>query len=208
MFVAAAVIDRDPFFWGLARKVASNGAAGLELTQRRHFAAAALGCGRAAGVKVAARGRRGRRRELAEWRDEFAPPSRIGDRARGQERVAVVMRGTHEQLLGGCDFDQTPEVHHAHAIGDVAHQVQTVTDEQAGEPEAFPQIEKQVDDLRLHRKVEGGNGLVGQDELRTQRDRARDSDALPLPAGELMRVAGAVRRLQAHQRQELIDLVP
>ena len=42
---------------------------------------------------------------------------------------------------------------------------------------------------RLGRDVEGGGGLVGDQELRAERDRHGDADALALAAGELVRVA-------------------
>ena len=48
---------------------------------------------------------------------------------------------------------------------------------------------EQIDDLALDRNVERGNRLVADDELRLDRKRARDADALALAAGELMRIA-------------------
>ena len=58
---------------------------------------------------------------------------------------------------------------------------------------------QQVDDLGLDRDVERGDGLVGDDQLGLQRERAGDADALPLAAGE--RVGEAVgRRLRAARR--------
>ncbi len=41
---------------------------------------------------------------------------------------------------------------------------------------------QEVDDLRLHRHVEGTRRLVQHVELRVQRQCARNGDALPLPA--------------------------
>ena len=57
------------------------------------------------------------------------------------------------------------------------------------EPELVLQVCKQVDDLRLDRDVERADRLVAHDELGLHRERARDADALPLPARELVRVA-------------------
>ena len=48
---------------------------------------------------------------------------------------------------------------------------------------------EQVDDLRLHRDVERAHRLVADDEIGLHRERPRDADALPLPAGELVRIA-------------------
>src|SRR5216110_526608 len=58
------------------------------------------------------------------------------------------------------------------------------------------EIAQQVDDLRLHRHVERGRRLVEDDEARLQHHRARDRDALALPAGELVRIAVADRRIE------------
>ncbi len=43
-------------------------------------------------------------------------------------------------------------------------------------------------DLRLHGHVERGGGLVGEQDLRAQRERHRDHHALAHSAGELVRV--------------------
>ena len=51
------------------------------------------------------------------------------------------------------------------------------------------QLAQELDDLRLHREVEGGGGLVEQDELGLERDGPGDGDALALAAGELVREA-------------------
>jgi hypothetical protein len=66
-------------------------------------------------------------------------------------------------------------------------------------------LPEQIQDLRLHRDVEGGGRLIGQDERRAQDDRPGDRGALPLPARELMRVALHERRVQADQLERLAD---
>ena len=45
---------------------------------------------------------------------------------------------------------------------------------------------EQVEDLRLHRHVEGGDRLVADDQLRVEHERAGDADALALAARELV----------------------
>ena len=68
---------------------------------------------------------------------------------------------------------------------------QIVRDEQVGQAEPLLQVEQQVDDLRLHRDVERRDRLVGDDEARVERQRARDADALALAAAEGVREAVA-----------------
>ena len=55
-------------------------------------------------------------------------------------------------------------------------------------------VEQEVDDLRLHRDVEGRDELVGDQHLRLDGKRAGDADALALAAGELVRDSGRRRR--------------
>ena len=51
------------------------------------------------------------------------------------------------------------------------------------------QLQQQLHDLRLNRDVQRRHGFVGDDERRVERQRARDADALPLAAAELVRIA-------------------
>ena len=57
----------------------------------------------------------------------------------------------------------------------------------------------------LHRDVERGRRLVGDQQLRLQRERAGDADALPLAAGELVRVAVAHRSRQLDLVEQRLD---
>ncbi len=66
---------------------------------------------------------------------------------------------------------------------------EVVADEQQRQAELVLQIGQQVDDLRLHRHVERRDRLVADDQVGARRQRARDADALALPAGELVRIA-------------------
>ena len=75
---------------------------------------------------------------------------------------------------------------------DVLHHGEVVGDEQVGEAELALQVLQQVEDLRLDRHVERRDRLVADDELRLERERAGDADALALPAGEFVRIAQRV----------------
>jgi len=72
-----------------------------------------------------------------------------------------------------------------------------VGDEQVGEPLLALQIHHQVDDLRLDRHVERGNGLVGDDQLGIERQRAGNRNPLALAALEFVREALHLRGAQA-----------
>ena len=86
---------------------------------------------------------------------------------------------------------------------DVLDHRQVVGDEQVGEAELLLQVLEQVDHLRLDRDVERRDRLVADDQLRLDRERARDADALALAAGELVRIAAHVVGLQADGLEQL-----
>ena len=100
------------------------------------------------------------------------------------------------QVLGGRLLDQRAEVHHADPVGDVPDHREVVGDDQVGQAELVLQVLQQVDHLGLHRDVQRGHRLVGDDQVRVDRQRPGDADALPLAAGELVRVL-AQRRCSA-----------
>src|SRR5581483_5742759 len=67
------------------------------------------------------------------------------------------------------------------------------------------ELEEQVHDLRLDRDVERGDRLVEDQELGLERERARDADALALPARELVRVARREALVEADEVEQLGD---
>ena len=70
-------------------------------------------------------------------------------------------------------------------------------------PNSLLQVLEQVEDLRLDRDVERRDRLVADDQLRVQRERARDPDALALAARELVRVAVREARVEADDVEQL-----
>ena len=123
--------------------------------------------------------------------------ARVGHRHGRQQDLGVRMARRGEQRVAVGDFDDVAEVHHGDAVADVAHHRQVVRDEQVGDAELGLQVHQQVDHLRLHRDVERRHRLVADDQLRVQRQRAGDAEALALAAGELVRILGRRLRAQA-----------
>ena len=95
--------------------------------------------------------------------------------------------------------------HHHHVVGDLADQSQVVADEEHTHPMALAQPGDELQHLALHRHIERGRRLVGDQELRLIGDRHRDHHALLLPARELVRIGAQPRaRLgDAHLREQL-----
>ena len=78
-------------------------------------------------------------------------------------------------------------------------------DEEVGDFRLLLQLDEEVDDPRPGVRVERGDRLVADDEAWRRRERARDGDALTLPAGELARQPVECARGEAHLIEELAN---
>ena len=93
-----------------------------------------------------------------------------------------------EHLIHGAGLHQRAAEHHRDAVGQVGDHAHVVGDQQDAGVQLVLQLAQQVKDLGLHRDIQGGGRLVGDDDLRVAGDRHGDHDALALAAGELVRV--------------------
>ena len=73
-------------------------------------------------------------------------------------------------------------------------------------PNSLLQLAEQLEHPRLHRHVERARRLVGDQQLRVERERPRERRALALTARQLVRVPVAERRRQLHRLEQLVDL--
>ena len=80
------------------------------------------------------------------------------------------------------------------------HHREVVRDEDVGQVQRAFQIKQEVQNLRLYRDVKRGDRLVADQELRPQRQRARDAYALALATGKAVRIAAQVAHVQPDQR--------
>ena len=118
-----------------------------------------------------------------------------------QQRHGVGVARRRIQLVDVGDLDELAEVHDPDPVADVLDDREVVGDEQVGEAELLLEVVEEVEDLALDRDVEGGDGLVADDELGVEGERPGDADALPLAAGELVRVAMDVALVEADPRR-------
>ena len=106
-----------------------------------------------------------------------------------------VFRRVHD-LPDRPALDDTPGLHHDDPVGDAFHHAEVVGDDDEAHAALALDLLQEVEHLRFDGYVERAGRLVGDQQVGLQRDRRGDHDALPLPAGELVRiVAGPALRV-------------
>ncbi len=113
----------------------------------------------------------------------------VGDGDRVDQRLRVGMLRILDHLLRRSLLDDAAQIHDADAVRHVLHDCQIVADEQVGQAQLSLQILHEVKNLRLNGHVQGGDRLVGDDQVGCQGQRASKTDALELSARELVGVA-------------------
>ena len=71
-------------------------------------------------------------------------------------------------------------------------------DKKQRKPQILFEFRKKIDHLSLHGNVEGGDGLVADDEPGLEDHCPGDADALALTPGELVGIASRMLRPEAH----------
>ena len=198
----------QPLLWNRNRRavqVARHRATRRQLDQRRILLAAHGHRMRAARVEAAAARRAHHAGHFAaqDLARALALDHRVGHRHRRQQRLRVRMPRFAEQRVAVGDLDDAAQVHHRHAVADVAHHREVVRDEQVRQMQPLLQLHQHVDHLRLDRHVERRHRLVADHQAGLERQRARDADALALSAGELVRIPLGHVGQQAHRGQQL-----
>ena len=129
---------------------------------------------------------------------------RLQRRHGGDELLGIGMLRIVQHRRGRALFDDDAVLHHRDAVGDLGDDAEIMGDEQHRRLAALLQVADQLQDLRLRGDVERGGRLVGDQELRVERQRHRDHGALALAARQLMRI-GFRRHLgigNPHVRQQ------
>ena len=106
-------------------------------------------------------------------------------------------------------------IHHGDAVADLPGRAEVVGGEQHRGPSLGDEVSQQLEDLCLDRHVQRRRRLVGNDQRRLGQQRHGDHDALPLPAGEFMRVLahqalgiGKLHGAQHGDRPIVIEALP
>ena len=107
---------------------------------------------------------------------------------RRQQHLGVLMLRLRKHRLGVAGLNHLAPLHHANRIRHVAHDSKVMGDQQQRHAVFGLQFLQQLQNLRLYRHVKRRGGFIGNQQVRIIGKRHGNHDALPLPAGQLMRV--------------------
>ena len=107
--------------------------------------------------------------------------------------------GREEQACCIRHFDDAAEIHDRGAAADVLDEPKIVSDEEIGQAQFLLQVDEKVHDLCLDGDIERRHRLVGDDQRRVERERAGDTDALPLSTAEFVRISVDRRWIQSDE---------
>ena len=114
-------------------------------------------------------------------------------------------RGALVQIVGGPHLVEPAPVQHGHAIAQVERLLLLVGHQQGRDPDAFDERVELTPRALPQTRVEVGQRLVEQQQPRLRRKRARQRDALLLPARQLVRLA-ALEPGEIHELQDFPGL--
>ena len=106
------------------------------------------------------------------------------------------MPGRIEQHLAVGALREPAHVHDDDAVADHPYDREVVGNKDDAQPGLGLHAAQQFQHLPAHGSVEGGNRLVTNQHFRPENQRPRDSHALRLPAGQLVRVAPQIALVQ------------
>src|SRR6266478_5992133 len=121
----------------------------------------------------------------------------IRNRDRRQQRFSIGVQRRGIKLAGGRGLDDATEIHDRNALADMLDDRQIMGNKEISETEFLLQVLQQIDDLGLDRHIQCRYRFIADDQFRLDGERARDTDALALTAGKLVRIASHMIRLQA-----------
>ena len=128
----------------------------------------------------------------------------------GQQLAGIGMLGGVEDAGGGALLDDLALGHDADPVRHLADDAEVMGDQQHRHAETLLQVLQQLEDLRLDRDVQRRGRLVRDQQVGLVGECHRDHDALPLPAGQLVRIGlqPLLRIAQADQAQQFDGAVP
>ena len=172
--------------------------------ERRVVAAAARDHERAARREAAAGRRRAQVGRRARDRHDLRGRAREIGKGVGQAH-RVGMARPRQHLADRAGLDHLARIHHDDPVAHIGDDADVVRHQHDREAEALLQVAQRVEHLALHDHVERRHRLVGDQQLRIERQRQRDADALAHAAGELVRVVVLAAGIEADHAKQLVD---
>lgn len=114
------------------------------------------------------------------------PATRIGNGKCGEECLRVGMKWMGEYIADRSDFRELSEIHHGHAVGNVADRRDIMGDEEVGQASLPLKLHESVQDLCLDRDVERTRRFVEYDNLGLNDQGASEGNPLPTTAREFV----------------------
>jgi len=160
-----------------------------------------------AGVEVAAHRGVDRARDIAFQQDALAVarPRGIGDGDGRHQRLGVRMHGAQIDFVAVSQFHDFAQIHHSHAVADVANHAEIVGNEDIGEAELVLEFFQQVDDLGLNGDIQRGDGLIADDQVGIDGQGTGNADALALTARKFVRVTIDKIGVEADDFQQFLN---
>ncbi|MPM69170.1 hypothetical protein SDC9_116114 [bioreactor metagenome] len=112
------------------------------------------------------------------------------------------------QLVAVRQLHQFAQVHDADAAGNMLHHAQIMGNKEIGQAHALLKLLEHIDHLGLNGYVQGGDGLVADDELGVYGQGAGDAHPLALAPGKFMGIAVGVLSVEPNEIKQLHDAVP
>src|SRR5688572_26106436 len=134
--------------------------------------------------------------------DPFFFHLRIGYENSADQGLGIRVPGSPTYLFCRSDFNELSQIHHSDPSGEFLDHRNGVGYEEVGQSEPLLQFHKQVHNLRLDGDIQRGHRFICNNQLRVQRERPRDANALPLPSAELVRIPLKGGGVQPNDLQE------
>jgi hypothetical protein len=99
------------------------------------------------------------------------------------------------EFLIGCQFHDSSQIHDSHAVADMLHHAQVMSNKEIGKPHLLLELDQQVDHLGLNGDVESRDRLIAYDHPWIQGQGPCNADSLPLPSAEFMRIPPSLLRM-------------
>ena len=170
----------------LVRADAGGPVVGPDLEQVRLGGAAVVDGKWAARGERAAGRQRGQRRRCAGYRHQACALRGVQAGHRAEKPCGVRHSAVTVQLLDRCDLDGSSGVHHQCPVRELGDHTEVVGDDQNACAGDVARGLEHVEDLRLHRDVQGGGRLVADQQIGIVGDRDGDDHTLSFAAGQFM----------------------